>query len=93
MSRYPSDGVARFDQQFRETPTERNERLRDGRHAQNIAILQQLIADLSDDLRDEGCDWSPDGLDALRRRVANALPLDKCPDWLNRFRDPPVVQS
>lgn len=51
-----------------------------------LGRAEDLIADLSDDLRDEGCDYSPDGLDAMRRRVANSLPEHKCPDWLKKFR-------
>lgn len=31
MSRYPSEGVARFDQQFAESEGERNERIRENR--------------------------------------------------------------
>jgi hypothetical protein len=82
-----------FNDQFRETPEERNERLRDSRFKRTIGALQQLIADMSDDLRDEGCDYSTEGLEAMRRRVANALPPDKCPDWLANYRDPAVVRS
>ena len=93
MSRYPSEDTARFDQQFRETPDERNERLRQRRYERTLLTLWTLIADLSDDLRDEGCDWSVDGLQGMRRRVANALPPDECPDWLEQYRDPPMVQS
>jgi hypothetical protein len=29
----------------------------------------------------------------MRRRVANALPPDRLPDWLEQYRDPPMVQS
>jgi len=83
----------RFNDQFRETLTERNERLRTARLKQSIRTLQQLIADLSDDLRDEGADYSVDGLHQMRCRIANALPPDLCPDWLKRFRDASVVQS
>jgi hypothetical protein len=83
----------RFNDQFRETTEERNDRLRRARNLRTMETLWTLIADLSDDLRDEGCDWSADGLEAMRRRCANALPKDKCPDWLEEYRDPPVVQS
>jgi hypothetical protein len=86
------DGWNRFNDQFRETPEERSERIRSNRLMKSIGTLQDLIADLSDDLRDEGCDYSPDGLEQMRRRVANALPPSKCPDWLARYRDPAVVQ-
>jgi hypothetical protein len=58
-----------------------------------IHILQDLIAELSGGLADEGGQWSSVGLNNLRRRAANALPPDKCPDWLNDFRDPALVQS
>lgn len=58
-----------------------------------IQTLQNLIADLSCGLDDEGGSWTVDSLNALRRRVANALPPEKCPDWLQQFRDPPIVQS
>lgn len=84
----------RFNGQFRETPNERHERQRDSRHLKTLGTLRKLIADLSDTLTDEGPgDWTEDGLYNLRRRVANALPASECPDWLNRYRDPPVVQS
>jgi ribosomal protein S15P/S13E len=78
MSKHPNDEVAR--------------RLRDGRLERDIATLQKLIVDLSDHLTDEGCDWTNDGLDRMRRRVANAVHPDKCPDWLMRYRDPPTVK-
>jgi hypothetical protein len=81
----------RFNDQFRETPEERSERLRSNRLMKSIGTLQALIADLSDDLRDEGNDYSPDGLESMRRRVANALPTDKCPEWLKRYRDPAIL--
>lgn len=93
MSRYPNEDIARFDQQFTETPDERNERLRERRDRRTIDTLHKLIADLSGGLTDEGPDWSNDGLDNLRRRVANALPPDRCPDWLARYRDPALVAS
>ena len=93
MSRYPSEDVARFDQQFRETPQERAEDRALTRFRQTIGKLQDLIADLSDDLRDEGCDYSVDGLEEMRRRVANALPPGKRPDWLTPYADAPVVKS
>jgi hypothetical protein len=93
LSRYPSESTARFDQQFRETTGERNERLREKRDQRRIDTLLTLIADLSDHLCDEGTDYSDEGLASIRRRVANALPPGKCPDWLNQYRDPPVVQS
>jgi len=86
-------GWQRFDDQFRETPEERNDRLRDSRNKRTITTLRKLVADLSDALTDEGSDWSNDGLDNLRRRVANALPPTECPDWLADYRDPPVVSS
>jgi hypothetical protein len=93
MSRYPSEAVARFDQQFAETPAERNERRRETVRQRTIGTLQALIADLSADLTDEGPRYSEEGLDRIRRRVANALPPGKCPEWLEPFRDPPVVAS
>ena len=80
-----------YDEQFRETTEERNERLRDRRLRLSIGALQGLVTDLSDNLCDEGADYSADGLEAMRRRVANALPPQKCPEWLNRYRDPPVT--
>ena len=83
----------RFNDQFRETPEERNDRLRDARQKRARETLWALIADLSGGLTDEGPDWSDDGLDSLRRRVANALPPDRCPDWLAAYRDPPLVHS
>jgi hypothetical protein len=80
-------------EQFRENPDERNERLRESRHRRTLDVLWKLIADLSDSLTDEGTDYSPEGLDAIRRRVANALPPSTCPDWLRPYRDPAVIQS
>lgn len=44
MSRYPSEDVARFDQQFAETETERNERLK----ARRIAKIKANTADPHD---------------------------------------------
>jgi hypothetical protein len=63
------------------------------RYQRTLEYLWRLIGDLSDDLRDEGSDYSVDGLNAMRRRVANALPPDRLPDWLEQYRDPPMVQS
>jgi hypothetical protein len=59
----------------------------------SIATLHELVVDLFTGLVDEGPDWLFDGFLALRKRVANALPPDKCPDWLKPYRDPPMVQS
>lgn len=53
-----------------------------------MSELLKLVADLSDHLTDEGADYTPEGLDNMRRRVANALPGERCPDWLRRYRDP-----
>lgn len=92
MSRYPSEEVARFDQQFAETPYERNERQRAKREDRSRTILRVLIADLSPALSDEGADWSIDGLIELRRRVANALEPRECPEWLRSYRDLQTVQ-
>ena len=83
----------RFNDQFRETQEERNDRLRERRQARHIETLRKLIVDLSDNLTDEGTAYSVDGLAEMRRRCANALPPSLCPDWLNRYRDPPMVQS
>jgi hypothetical protein len=93
VSRYPNEDVARFDQQFAETPAERNERHRERRLKQTIVTLQKLIADLASGLSDEGPDWSQEGLDNLRRRVANALPPNDCPGCCAPYRDPPMVRS
>lgn len=83
----------RFNDQFRETLTERNERLRRALHKRTLETLWGLIADLSAGLADEGPDWSVDAFLMLRKRVANALPPDKCPDWLAPYRDAPMVAS
>jgi len=83
----------RFNEQFRETPDERRERLTVSRLKQNIRYLQDIIETLSADLADEGPNWSAEGLEIIRRTVANALPEDRCPDWLKPFRDPKMVQS
>src|SRR5690606_36541808 len=77
--------------QFRETPAERNRRLRERRFRRSIETLQDLIADLTPHLSDEDVILTPDAVDALRSRCANALPPDKCPDWLQHYRDPPVT--
>lgn len=81
------------DDQFRETAEERNERLRAKRHVRTLEALWSIIADLSAHLSDDGNDYSPEGLEKMRRRVANALPPTNCPDWLSQYRDPPIVQS
>ena len=83
----------RYNDQFRETPSERNERQREARRKRAMETLWTLIADLSAGLTDEGDDLSTEGLQAMRRRVANALPPDRCPDWLKSYRDPAMVQS
>jgi len=93
MSRYPNETTARFDQQFAETSDDRNERLRKARNQRQLEALWILIADLSGCLTDEGVDYSEEGLVEMRRRAANALPPNKCPEWLEKFRDPPIVQS
>ena len=72
---------------------ERNKRLIEQRDSRQIPALQKLVADLSDALTDEGPDWSFDGLHNLRCRVANMLPADIRPTWLEEYRDPPLVQS
>lgn len=72
---------------------ERNDALRLGRDQRAISALRTLVVALSDALTDEGPDWSSEGLDNLRRRVANAIPRDECPDWLREYRDPSAVQS
>ena len=82
-----------WDNQFSESEEERNSRLRQRGYERTLETLWCLIGHLSDGLRDEGCDWSVDGLQQMRRRVANALPPDKCPDWLEQYRDPPVMVS
>ena len=93
MSRYPSEDVARFDQQFRETADERNDRLRNNRLVKANETLRNLIADLSSCLADEFDGYSDEGLESIRRRVANALPPSQCPDWLVKYRDPPIVSA
>jgi len=96
MSRYPNEDVARFDQQFAKTTEERNSeywRRRARQHQRAIETLQHLIADMSSGLCDEGCDYSVDGLDQMRRRVANALPPTMCPEWLTKYRDPPLARD
>jgi hypothetical protein len=58
-----------------------------------IEILWRLIADLSDNLRDEGCDYSPDGLDAIRTQVANTLPAAVRPAWLLPYCNPAIIRT
>jgi hypothetical protein len=53
--------------------------------------LLQLVGALTDCLTDEGPGFSEDGLQSMRRRCANALPLRDCPDWLLSYRDAEVV--
>lgn len=93
MIEYSSNGRPKWDDQFRETQEERNERHRERRAKENREILMVLIADLSVLLTDENDSLSIDGLADLRRRVANALPPDKCPDWLCACRDPSLTQG
>lgn len=88
-----NDTERRFNDQFRETAAERNERQRTNRLKDSIRTYQKLVHDLSDALTDEGGDWSVDGLHEMRCRVANALSPDICPDWLVKFRDPGVTGS
>lgn len=83
----------RYNDQFSETPEERNERQRNAREKRNKEILWNLIADLSVNLADEEHIYSVDGLNKIRKRTANALPDEMCPDWLKQYRDPPLVQS
>lgn len=82
-----------WDDQFRETPDERNERLRNARSKRQTDTLLRLIADLSECLTDEGPDVTDEWLSSMRRRVANALPDSIGADWLRQYRDPPLVQS
>jgi len=93
MSRYPSESVRRFDQQFAETPAERNDRLHKARDSRAIDALHWLIVDLSGFLADESDALTIGGLIEMRRRVANALPPTRCPEWLAEYRDAPVVKS
>lgn len=67
--------------------------LRLGRDQRAINALRTLVVALSYALTDEGPGWSNEGLDNLRRRVANAIPLDECPDWLREYRDKPAARS
>ena len=54
-----------FDEQFRETPAERNERLRESRHKRTIETLQALIYDMSGMLADEFDYLSDEGITDL----------------------------
>lgn len=54
--------------------------------------LEKLVCELAGDLTDEGANYSGDGLHDMRRRVANALPKDECPEWLREYRDADLVQ-
>ena len=85
--------IERFNSQFAEDEDERNERLRMVRQKRALETLWRLIADLSDGLRDEGNDYSVEGLQQMRRRVANALPALHCPEWLNQYRDPALTHG
>lgn len=60
---------------------------------ETIAFLQSLIADLSVTLADEPADFTPEYIIDIRHRVANALPRDKCPDWLLKYQYHPMVHS
>lgn len=53
-----------------------------------IATLENLVADLSAALTDEGPDWSFDGVANLRRRIVEALPHDNRVDWLRAYVEP-----
>lgn len=79
-----------FNDQFRETVEERNDRLRQKRHQRTVETLQTLIYDLSGLLTDEGDDLTDARLAWFRQRVANALGA-KCPEWLERYRDPSIT--
>lgn len=79
-----------FDEQFRETPGERNERLREKRLRASIETLQSLIYDMSGMLADEFDYLTDEGITDLRRRTANALGT-KCPEWLECYRDPAIT--
>jgi len=79
-----------FDEQFRETPDERNERLREKRLKRTVETLQKLVYDMSGFLADEGDDLTDAGLADLRRRAANALGA-LCPEWLEQYRDPSIT--
>lgn len=79
-----------FNEQFRESPEERNDRLRQQRHQRTVETLRKLLYDMSGFLADEGDDLTDAGLANLRRRMANALGA-LCPEWLERFRDPAVT--
>ena len=80
-----------FNDQFRETEDERNERIRESRQRRDVETLLRLIVDLSYCLADECDGYSTEGLAAIRRRVANALPPSMCPDWLRNYRDKVVM--
>lgn len=52
-----------------------------------IVEAETLIAELSADLSDEGCDRTVEGLAKLRARVADfLLPSGDAPDWLKAYR-------
>lgn len=57
---------------------------------ETLQTLQTLIYDMSGMLADEIYYLSDEGLTDLRRRTANALD-DKCPEWLERYRDPAIT--
>ena len=57
-------------------------------HRRTIGVLQDLIVDLIEVFRLS--DANSGRIAALRRRVANALPPDKMPPWLEPFRDPSI---
>ena len=55
--------------------------------AGRIRTLERLVEQLIVFLTDEGDGgFTGEGLDILRRRCSDALPDDKCPDWLKRYR-------
>ncbi|MGY3527301.1 hypothetical protein [Bradyrhizobium sp. USDA 4452] len=56
-----------------------------------VTILQQLVCDLSADLTDEGANYSTEGLQEMRRRVANALGREECPEWLHCYLDAEII--
>jgi hypothetical protein len=65
---------------------------REERHARLVAHLTGLIADLAPVLDHDGI-WTSTQIAELRRKTANALPDEQCPEWLRSFRDPPLVHS
>lgn len=66
--------------------------LPDEPEANESAEILRILADMSDNLRDEGADYSFEGLQHMRRIVADLLPYNQCPDWLKPHKTSTAIK-